>query len=186
MLERGGVAFADFDGQGSLAGGGAHDFGGDDLLDELRLAEAIQPGRSKDDGVVLSLFELAQARVNISAQGMNVEVGAHGLQLRLPAKTGCADARALRQFLKARVVPRAERVARVLPFRDRGDFESRWKFGGQVFQRMHRQIDASGSKSFFDLLREHALCTDLGQGDVGNLVAGCVDDFNFNIVAASA
>ena len=116
-----------------MACGGAHDFGGDDLFDEFRLAKAFQSGRGEDDGVVFSLLEFAQAGIDVAAQGMNVEVGADGLELRLSAQAGGADARALGQFLKARIVARAEGVARVLALGDGGDFESWGKFGGQIF-----------------------------------------------------
>src|ERR1019366_1588616 len=65
---------------------------------------------------------------------MNVEVGADGLELRLTAEAGGADTRALGQFLKARVVPRAEGVARILAFRDGGDFESWGRSVGRAFK----------------------------------------------------
>ena len=155
-------------------------------LTSSRLAQALQSGRGEDDGVVFSLLEFAQAGVDVAAQRMNVEIGADGLELRLAAQAGGADARALGQFLKARIVARAEGVARVLPFGDGGDFESRGKFGGQVFQRMHGEIDASGGEGFFDFFGEHALGADHGEGDVGDFVAGGVDDFDFDFVAAGA
>jgi hypothetical protein len=132
------------------------------------------------------LFEFAQARIDVAAQGMNVEIGADGLQLRLAAQAGRAHARALRQVFDFRIKPRAEGVARVLSFRDRGDFESRGKFGGQVFQRMHGEIDAAGGKRLFDFFGEHALGADHGEGNVGDLVAGGVDDFDFHFMAARA
>ena len=108
-------------------------------LTSSRLAEALQSGRGEDDGVVFSLLEFAQAGVDVAAQRMNVEVGADGFELRLAAQAGGADARALRQFLKARIVARAEGVARVLAFGDGGDFESWGQFGGQVFQASARR-----------------------------------------------
>ena len=182
----GGIAFANFDPQRSLARSGAHDIRGNDLFDEFRLAQALQSSRGQDDGVVFSLLEFAQARVHVAAQRMNVEIGPDGLQLRLPAQAGRADARALWQILKAGIVARTESVPRVLPFRNGRDFESRRKFGGQVFQRMHGEIDAPGGESFFNFFRKHAFGADLGQGDVGDLVASSVDDFDFHFVAAAA
>jgi len=99
VLARFGVAQADFDAQRSLPSGGAHDFGGDDLPDELSFAEAVQSGCSEDDRVVLVLFEFAQAGVDVAAQRMNVEVGADGFELRLAAQAGGADAPCLRQII---------------------------------------------------------------------------------------
>ena len=51
---------------------------------------------------------------------------------------------------------------------------------------MHREIDAAGGEGFFNLLGEHSLGSDLGQCDVGNLVAGGVDDFNFDFMPPPA
>ena len=49
---------------------------------------------------------------------------------------------------------------------------------------MDSEIDAVGSEGFFDLFREHALGSNHGQRDVGNLVAGGVDDFDLDLVAS--
>ena len=56
---------------------------------------------------------------------------------------------------------------------------------------MHGEIDASGGEGFFNFLgedsfAESALGADHGQGDIGNLVAGGVDDFNLDFVSARA
>ena len=137
-------------------------------------------------GIVFSLLEFAQPRVNVAAQRVNVEVGTDSFELCLAAKAGGADARALGQFLKARVVARAEGVARVLPFGDSGDFESFGKFGGQIFQGVHSEIDLSRGEGFFDFFREHSLGADHGEGDVSNFVAGGMDDFDLDLVSAIA
>ena len=49
---------------------------------------------------------------------------------------------------------------------------------------MNGEIDSSGSKGFFDFLGEHALGADLGEGDIGDLVACGVDDFDLDLVPA--
>src|SRR6202034_4483753 len=85
LLASGAIAFANFNAEGALAGGGAHDFGGDDLFDEFRFPEALQAGGSEDDCIVFSLLEFAQAGVDVAAQGMNVEGGADRFELRLAA-----------------------------------------------------------------------------------------------------
>jgi len=56
---------------------------------------------------------------------------------------------------------------------------------------MHREIDAAGGEGLFDLFGENpfakaALRSDHGQGNVSDLVAGGMDDFNFDFVAAGA
>ena len=51
---------------------------------------------------------------------------------------------------------------------------------------MHGEIDAASGERFLDFLGEHALGADHGESHVGDLVAGGVDDFDFNFVAARA
>ena len=51
---------------------------------------------------------------------------------------------------------------------------------------MHGEIDAPGGQGFFNLFREHALGADHGESDVSNFVAGSMNDFDFNFVAARA
>ena len=60
------------------------------------------------------------------------------------------------------------------------------KFGGQVLQGMHGQIDASGSERLLDFLREHALGADLRERDIGNLVAGGVNDLDLDFMTPFA
>ena len=106
-------------------------------------------------------------------------------RLDVPTRAPCGRSSNLR------IVARAEGVARVLAFGDGRDFESGRKFGRQVLQRMHGEIDAAGGESFFDLFGENsfaksALGADHGQGDVGDFVAGGVDDLDFDFMAARA
>ena len=51
---------------------------------------------------------------------------------------------------------------------------------------MHREIDAAFGQRVFDLLGEHALGADLGESDIGDLVAGGLDDLQLDLVAALA
>ena len=82
---------------------------GNDLLDQFRFAQALQSGRGENDGVVFALFEFAQARIDVAAQGMNIEIGTDRLELRLAAQAGRAHARALRQVLQSRIKLRSRR-----------------------------------------------------------------------------
>src|SRR5579864_8675768 len=48
---------------------------------------------------------------------------------------------------------------------------------------MNGEVDTPRGKGFFDFFGEHALRTNLGQGNVGDLVAGGMNNFDFNFVA---
>src|ERR1051326_6236687 len=117
---------------------------------------------------------------------MNVEVGADGFELRLAAQAGGADPGAVRQVFDLRIVARAEGVARVFPFCDGNDLEPWGEFGGEIFQGVDSQIDAPGREGFFDFFGEHALGAYFGEGHVGDLVTGGMNNFNFDFVAAGA
>ena len=98
---------------------------------------------------------------------MNVEIGPQRLQLRLPPQAAGAHARSLRQIFNAGVLAASRKHPRILALGDGGDLKSRRKFGGQIFQAVHREIDAAFGQRFFNFLGEHALGADLGQGDIG-------------------
>src|SRR5579862_1469112 len=112
MPARHGVTQTDLDAQRSLPRRWAHDFRRNNLFDELRLAQPLQSCRCENDRVVLSLLQLAQPRVDVPPQRMNVEIWPNRLQLRLPPQARRAHSRALRQILKAFIMPRAECIAR--------------------------------------------------------------------------
>jgi hypothetical protein len=50
---------------------------------------------------------------------------------------------------------------------------------------MYGEINAAGGQSFFDLFGKHSFSADHGQGNVSDLVAGGVDDLDFDFVTAS-
>src|SRR5579859_221954 len=117
---------------------------------------------------------------------MDVEIGADSFELGLAAQAGGADPGAVRQVFNLRVMARAEGIARVFPFCDGNDLEPGGEFGGEIFQRMDGQVNASGGEGFFDLLGEHPLGAYFGEGDVGDLVSGGMNNFNFDFMAAGA
>src|SRR5215469_13587166 len=80
------ITLANFDPESSLPSCWAQNLGRDDLPDPIGFAESIQARRGQDDGVVFALLKLAQARINVAAQGMNIEISADGLELRLTAQ----------------------------------------------------------------------------------------------------
>ncbi len=61
-----------------------------------------------------------------------------------------------------------------------------WQPSRQVLKAMHREINLAFGQRLFDLLGEHALGADLGEGDIGDFVAGGLDDLELDLVAALA
>ena len=60
---------------------------------------------------------------------------------------------------------------------------------GRSFRRMNCEIDAASGERFFNFFGENpysALGADFGEGDVSDFVAGGLDDFDFDCVAARA
>src|SRR4051812_14887479 len=60
------IALADLDPYRPLSRRGAHDFRGDDLLNQFRFAEPLQARGRKDDRVVLSLLKFSQAGIDVA------------------------------------------------------------------------------------------------------------------------
>ena len=75
-----------------------------------------------------------------------------------------------------------ELVARVRALHDSRQFELVGQLRRHILHAVHGQIDMPGRQSLLDLLGEHTLGSHLGQGHVGDLVAGSLDDFDFHSV----
>jgi hypothetical protein len=98
----------------------------------------------------------------------------------LTSQAAGANARSYWQLFNASVFARAKYIERILPRGNRRNFEAWRKLGGKIFQTVHSEVDAFFSQRFFDLFCEHALGANFGQRDIGNLVAGRLDDFEFD------
>ena len=88
----------------ALSGGRAHHVWRDYLFYELRFAEPIQPSRGEDYGVVLAFFKFAQAGIDVSPQGMDIEIRAARFQLRLASETRSTNLGAFGKFIHASVL----------------------------------------------------------------------------------
>src|SRR5438552_12505647 len=89
------VAGAAFDGDGALANRGHADFRRENFTDTMRGAEAVEAGFGEDHGIVFATFHFAKARIHVSAQIANVEIGSQMKKLSLAAQAAGTDARAL-------------------------------------------------------------------------------------------
>src|SRR5207247_8466827 len=86
--------------------------------------------------------------------------------------------------IQALVFLGAEHVAGIFTLGDRGNFKSGRNFGRQIFQAVDREIDTPLSQSLFDFFCEHAFRADFGERDIENLIAGSLDDFDFDRMPA--
>ncbi len=143
-------------------------------------AQAPQAGGSQQDRVVLAFVELAQARVDIAAHGLHLEIWPELAQLRGAAERTGADLNAQRQIGQ---LPAHHGIARIFTLGNGRQHEAFGQFGGQVFQTVHGQVGAAVEQRFFDLFGEEALGADLGQRDVGDFVAGSLNDFDAALAA---
>ena len=118
---------------------------------------------------------------------MNVEIGTERLQLRLPPQAAGADPGLVGQCLQCCCTSREQKTSRASSRAVMAAIsKSRREFGGQVLQAVYREIDPILGQGFLDLLGEHALGADFGEGDIGDLVAGGLDDLNLNLVPCFA
>ena len=117
---------------------------------------------------------------------MNLQIRTKRLQLSLPPQAAGANVRLLRQRFDARELHRTKNVARIFAGGDRGNFEIGGQLRWQIFQAVHREIDTVFDQRFFDFLGEHPLGADFGQRNVGDFIAGGLDDLQFHGVALRA
>src|SRR6266852_1564849 len=180
------VAVANFDCQGALSSGGGHHFHGDDLPNQLRLAQTVQARGRQNDGIVVAGFEFVQARIHIAAERVNLKIWTKHLQLGLTAQAAGTNSGPQRQRFDAGELHGTKNVAWIFAGGNSGNFEIRRQFRGQVFQAVHGEVNPVFDQGLFDFLGEHALGADFGKRNVGDFIAGGFDDLDLNGVAASA
>ena len=178
-----GIVFAGLDAERALAGGGTEIPGVEPFSEPLGFFEAVKAGGGEQDGVDLAFIELAEAGVDIAAEFDCLNVGAEGFQLCAATLAAGADDGSLGEFGEAPEFYGDECVAWVNPGRRSGKGEWLGEFGGEVFEGVDGEVDASFGEGFFDFLGEHALGADLGEGDFLKAVAGGFNDFDIDFMA---
>jgi hypothetical protein len=176
---------AGFNCEGALPHGGAHGFGRENLCDTTSPTEAAQPSGREDDGGVLAFIELAEARIDVAADGFEAEIGTEAAELRGAAQRAGSDGLARLKFGK---LSADNCIAGIFPLRDGGDGEARGQFGWQIFQTVHGEMGASIEKGFLDFLGEQAFAasgrTKVGEGSIGDFIAGRLYYFDVALVAS--
>src|SRR5436309_15393550 len=132
-----------------MSGLRTHDVSRNHLLDKIGLAQASESSGRKDDGVVFSFDQFAQASVDVASQGMNLEIRAQRLQLCLAPKAARADACLLGQSLDARIPGGTENVLRIFPLGNGGNFKSGGKLSRKIFQAVYSEVDSPLGERLF-------------------------------------
>ena len=133
--------------------------------------QALEPGGGQDDSVVLAFVQFAQPRIQVAAQGLNVQIRPQGLEQHQPAQAGSADHRALRQLGQRCKVGGDKGIVRVFALQHTGQRKTFGQIHWHVFQRMNGQVGAAIGQRGFEFLDEQPLAADLAQCAVQNLVA---------------
>ncbi len=141
------------------------------LRDPIGHAEAREAGGGEHHGVELAGVELRDARGNIAAQHLDLEIGTQREQLALPAHARRADACALRQRVDGDRRACAQGIPRGLARRDRRDRKSVGELGGHVLHAVHREVGRTVDERLLDLLDEQTLAADLRERHVDDRVA---------------
>ena len=167
---------AAFDADGTLAHRRQHLVDLEDRAAGGLKAQAVQAGARQQGRVDLARLELAQAGVEIAAQGRHAQVRAARQQLGAPAQRDRADHRSVRQPVDpAGTRARDQHVARIGPRQHRADRKARRQPGRQVLHRMHREIDPAVEQRRLELLAEQPLAAELGERPVDHEIAGRAD-----------
>ncbi len=118
----------------ALGRGRQHLLGYEQLADAIVELESLEPGSGQDDGVIVAVIELGQARVDVAAQPVDFEIGKSLAHLRLAAQARSADATAGRQIGKTVEMIGDKSVARILAFHHQRQFEPLGKLHRHVLQ----------------------------------------------------
>lgn len=103
--------------------------------------QAAQAGHRQQNGIVVAFFQLAETRIDVTADGLDDEIGPQNFKLSGTASGTRADNRTLSQIIEAA----AEKgIARIFALWDGGDRKSQRSFGGQVFEAVDGEIDVTG------------------------------------------
>ena len=191
----GGVGASGFEGERTLAGGGTELVNGEALVDVRGAIEAVEACSREDEGVGLALLPFAEASVDVAAELDEAEVGTEGEEHGLAARRRRPDARAHGQHVEAPEAFADEGVAGVGARGDGGEGEALVERCGQIFERMHGDVDATGGEGVLDLFNEDALGVEWRaviearrrlEGRVLHAVAGGANDLDGDLVATSA
>ena len=187
------VGGAAFDRQGPLPGGGQHDVGLEVLADRVEPADPVQSGGGEHDGVEVAALavhhgvgrvarqagDAAEPGVHVAADVPDVQVGPGGAQLGRAARGTGAHGGACRKVRELQPVPGAEHVADVDAFRRRGQGQPERRTGGQVLERMHRDVAFVLQQGVAQGRDEDAGAAHLGQRALEDIAVGPdVDEFD--------
>src|SRR6516162_8551751 len=170
------IVRARLDGEGALPGRREADGGRDRRPRGGRDRQAREAGGREDERVERPFVELPHARVDVAADEHEPEIGPGVEELRLPPRAPGGKARRERKLRDRRCRPGDERVARIDPFRNRGDREPRGVLGGKVLEAVDGEVDRPGRQGVLDLLDEDPLAAGRGKRHVGLLVSLGADD----------
>ncbi len=136
-------------------------------------AEAFETGAGEESGIHLTLAELFQPRINISAQGNDFEIGAGMEQLRLPPQAGRADHHAFGQGVQLRLPARCEQhIARIFTLQDCRHDQARRQLCRHILHRMHSEDRFAGELGLVNFLCEQALAACFQKRAILDLVPG--------------
>lgn len=156
----------------------------------LSVAEALEAGLGEDGGVEVGLFgDFLEAGGDVAPDVDDVEVGAEAEELEFAADGGGADGRAGWELGEGGAVG-DEDVAGGSAREDGADFKIGFEDGGDVLEGVNGEVDGLVEEGEFEFFDEDAFVDDsggggnLGEGDVGALVAGGDDDLAGEVAAA--
>jgi hypothetical protein len=180
------IAGARFDGDDALARGRQQFIGREVAGDLRRASEARQSRAGEDDPAVLAGTRLVDARVDISADVLDLQLREEHAELRAAARRARADDRARRHLGDRRVRWMEPHVARIGALEEAGQLEVRWDDRRHILEAVHRDVDRAALQRLFQFLDEEPFAADRRQRDVVAFVAGRLQHDELGLVAALA
>jgi hypothetical protein len=163
QLDQPGIGVRAFDGQRALPGRGNHLVRLEDLGDQVKAPDPLQPGAGQHHGVEFAGGDLREPGAGVAADRDRPDVGSHQPQLRGPAGRPRADERTGGQVRQLCAVPCHERVPGVATGRHRRERDAGHGGGGEVLEGMDGEVDVPGEQAVAQRAHEDAGAPDLRQ-----------------------
>lgn len=172
------------DGKGSLAGRGNETVGVEPGSNPICEPESAQSRSCHAERIGFAARKLAQPGVHVAADGYGMgvwrELGQEG------NATAARGSNPLQGFARYRFVRwKHQHVAGIFSLGDGGKGEAVRLGGHEVFEAVHREIDAAVEECVLDFLHERSLTCNLIEGSVCEAVAGGLHDHQLNAISQS-
>ena len=167
-----------------MSDGGKHQRWWENLGHAIGKFQSRKPGLCEHECIKLPFIQLAQSCFHVSTDILNTQIRPDVQQLRLPPAAAGSYPRVLGKLIERAYCSTDQHVGRASSFRNRCKRQVGDGLRREVFETVHRKIDAVGEKRGFDLLDEDSFRANSSEFRLFVQVAGRLDEFQARVNTA--